>query len=316
MKILLTTAQSVAILLGIGLLGYIFARKGIFTRKVLKAFNTLVLNVALPCMVFSSIFTRFEPDRDIRWWLLPLWWLGYKVFLGLLTFLAELFASREVRREFRLSLLFQNEIFFPLMIIITLFGAKSQLIVKLFLFTVLYALLFYSFYHLFLGRRARKKLDWKKILNPIFIATLLAMIIKLSGIQKALPDFALFMFKTVGDMSIPLFLMVIGGNIYLDIKRKEPVHQGEIAKFVLFKNLLFPLLTFLALYLLKPAGDIAWLIFLQSCVPPLMAVPLVIENAGGNRTAANQFLTFSILASIITIPVMITLFSLVFPLPV
>jgi predicted permease len=108
----------------------------------------------------------------------------------------------------------------------------------------------------------------------------------------------------IGAMAIPLFMLILGGNIYNDYRQNKTQGQGiywsEIIKFVLIKNFLFPAIFLALLIWLKPDFPLALIIILQAAVPPITAVPLFSERSGGNRAIANQFSIFSFLVSIIT----------------
>jgi predicted permease len=107
-------------------------------------------------------------------------------------------------------------------------------------------------------------------------------------------------------------MIVLGGNIFLDFKNTEKVFIIETLKFVAFKNFILPGIVLVLLVLLKPGYSIALILILQSAVPPVTAVPIIIEREEGNRAIANQFLVASFLASLISLPVIIMLFSMFF----
>jgi malate permease and related proteins len=54
---------------------------------------------------------------------------------------------------------------------------------------------------------------------------------------------------------------------------------------------------------------------LQAAVPPITAIPILVERCGGNRRITSQFVVVSFLFSILSIPAFIYLFSRFFPLP-
>ena len=78
---------------------------------------------------------------------------------------------------------------------------------------------------------------------------------------------------------------------------------------MLAKNFLFPLAALAALVIIRPEYNIALLIILQSAVPPVTAVPILTERAGGNRQIVNQFMLASFLVSLVSIPLIIGLFG-------
>jgi malate permease and related proteins len=100
----------------------------------------------------------------------------------------------------------------------------------------------------------------------------------------------------------------------LDFQRKGKVYSTEIVKFVLIKNLLFPLIFLGVLLVIKPSLQIALLLILQSAVPPVTALPMFTKRVGGNETLVNQFLVASFIASLVSIPLVISLFTWFFPI--
>jgi predicted permease len=116
-------------------------------------------------------------------------------------------------------------------------------------------------------------------------------------------------------MTLPILMIILGGNIYVDFKNKGELFVVEIIKFLFIKNIIFPLVTLILLLLIRPPYHVALMMILQSSVPPLTAVPIVVERAGRNRSIVNQFMFTSFVFSLVTIPVMMYLFGLYFPSP-
>jgi predicted permease len=107
-------------------------------------------------------------------------------------------------------------------------------------------------------------------------------------------------------------MLILGGNIYIDFQKKGTIYKTEIIKFVLIKNILFPLVVFGFLFLIRPPYMIALILLIQSAVPPVTAVPLMTERMKGNRAVVNQFVVASFIASLVSIPTMVMLFSYFF----
>jgi predicted permease len=113
MQIFLTTFTAVAMLLTIGIIGYWMLSRKEIAGGVLGSLSALAIDISLPCLTFAGILTNFHPEKNTTWWTLPLWWLGSTALFIVLTFICSTVARAEYRREFRVSLLFQNGIFFP-----------------------------------------------------------------------------------------------------------------------------------------------------------------------------------------------------------
>jgi len=153
------------------------------------------------------------------------------------------------------------------------------------------------------------------MLHPVLLVTLAAIIIRLTGAQDYIPGFIVSAISMVGGMTIPLIMLILGGNIYLDFQKKGALRVVEIIKFVVIKNIVFPLVFLGIILLIRPAYPVALLLLLESAIPPLTAVPLVTERCGGNRAVVDQFLLASFLFSLISVSVMVWLFSMFFSAP-
>lgn len=313
-QVLISTFESVALLLSIGILGLWILGKRILPKEALQVFSILALDIALPSLVFINILQNFKPSEFQGWWLLPLWWAGLTILFGGLTALFSFVSKREFRREFAASLFYQNGLFFPLAILTGMFGRGSPYIVDLFFLMLLFPSFLFSTAHLFLAK-TEKALDWSKVINRVFLSTVAATLLRLMGAEGIVPDFVASALKMVGDMALPLLMLILGGNIYVDFKEKGRLYPIETVKFVIIKNFLFPLITFALLLALKPPYHVALLMILQAAVPPVTAVPILIDRAGGKRDVVNQFMFSSFALSLVSIPLMIGLFSIYYQPP-
>ena len=310
-EVLVTTFESVALLLGVGALGLWIIGRRILPQEALSILSILALDIALPSLVFVNILVNFNPAEFQEWWHLPLWWAGLTIFLACLTACFSLLPKPGNRREFAVSLFFQNALFFPLAILTGMFGKDSPYIVHLFFFILLFPSLLFSTAHLFFGT-AKKSFVLSKILNRVLLATIVATILRLSGTDAYIPAFVISALRMVGDMALPLLLLILGGNMYVDFKEQGKFYPTEAGKFILVKNFFFPLCVLAGLLALRPPYHVALLMILQAAVPPVTAVPILTERAGGNREIVNQFMFSSFTVSLISIPLVMSLFGYLF----
>lgn len=316
MDIFTIVLQSVLVLLGVGVIGFWITRRGITPESVHAFLSRLAIDIALPCMVFSSIITTFTPDKLPDWWQLPLWWAVFAAASLGLSLLFMFLAAKENRAEFAMSLFYQNGLFFPVIIISGVFGAGSEYLPQLYIYIMLHPVMFFSTYHLFLKKKlADTRVRWSRIFNPVLIATVLGLVLQLFSAGEHLPDFAVDVIDMIGDMALPLILLVLGGSLYLDFKQRGRFYIKEILKFLAVKNIIFPLICLGLLIAFKPAYGLALLFFLEAAVPPITTIPIMTERGGGNKALANQFVFSSFIFSIITIPLLFWFFNHYFPMP-
>lgn len=315
MDIFTIVLQSVLVLLGIGLVGFWITRRGILPENVLSLLSRLAIDIALPCMVFASIMANFSPAEFPDWWQLPLWWFVFAAASLVLTLIMMFISRKETRGEFALNLFFQNGLFMPLIIISGIFGTDAPYIPQLYIFIIFHPVAFFSAYQLFFRNRSQNKIQWSRIFNPILFATLLAVIVQLLDARDYLPDFIQSILQILGGMALPLIMIILGGSLYLDIQQKGKFYYGEIIKFVIIKNLVFPMAVLGLLVFWQPSYSLALIFILQAAVPPITGTPIMTERAGGNKSISNQFVLSSFVFSVVSIPVVFLIFSHYFPMP-
>ena len=324
MHIFNVTLQSVAALLAIGVLGFWIIKRNIIPENILRFLAVLAIEIALPCIVFANLITQFSPSSFVRWWQYPLWWLAFSAIAFLLTLVTLFISAKASRREFAFTLFFQNGMFFPFIIITGIFGPTNPYIAVLFIFIAFHPSLFFGTDHLFFkktnikieeGPKGKGRLRLQRILNPVLISTVIAASFKLLGAEKHLPTFILTVFQMLGGMSLPLLMLILGGSLYVDFQSRGPIYIKEVMKFILIKNIIFPLAFITMLVLVRPAYPVALIIFLESAVPPITGIPIQTQRHGGNSSITNQFILASFVFSIFSIPLMFALFTRYFPIP-
>ena len=318
MEVFIWVLEAVLILLGIGIIGFWIARRNVIPENVQGFLIQLAVNIALPSMVFSSILVNFSPETNPNWWQLPLWWFVYAAIALVLTLITMFVSSKDTRSEFAINLFYQNGLFFPLIIIGGVFGANSPYLPQLYIFIILHPIMFFGTYQFFFRKSAapvQVETPWHRIINPILVATILAIIVQLIGIKDYFPDFIHTILQTLGGMALPLIMIILGGSLYLDFRQKGKIYYKEIIKFLVMKNIVFPGIFVVLLAFLKLPYSISLLFFLQSAVPPVTATPILTERAGGNKTISNQFVLSSFIFSVVSVPTMFNLFNQLMPMP-
>lgn len=316
MDIFWATFQSIGVLLGIGLLGFFIIGRKIVPVSILDVLSPLVIRIALPAMVFTDIITRFEPAQLPNWWRLPLLFLAGMAVLLVLSLVSARFLGGRWKHEFAISLFYPNIIFVPLVMIPGVYGPNTPLLIELFLFTLFFPVLLFNFSASFFpgGEKAVKK-GPGRFINPVLVLTLAALVLKLSGFYRVIPDFVFTITRQVGSLAMPLIMILIGGNIFVDFQKRGEWHVPDILRFILVKNFLFPAVALAALAFLRLPSHESILLLLLSAMPPVTSVPVFTARANGNESITNQFLITSFLTALISIPASIKILHLFIPMP-
>lgn len=301
MNIFLSSFESMGVLFVVAFIGVCALRRHVLPGDSIRVLSILAIQIALPCHIFHTIITKFDPVKYTNWWRLPLIWAFFSLGAALFTFIALPLFSKRNRRECAMALFYQNAVFVPLILITQLFGVKSSHLVDLFLFTMLFPAFFFSTQSFF-NFKTPGNIKFSRILPAALIATVIALTLRFLGADSYVPSFVLTGVKMVGLMATPSLLILLGGSIYLDFRRHGSFVWRDVLPFVVLKNIIMPMLMLALLFILQLPGHIAFLLLLQSAVPPVTSLPVVAEKNGANMRILNQILFSSFLASAITIP--------------
>jgi len=330
MDLLSSSFSAIVVLIGMRAIGFYIIAKNIVSTQLLKLMSSLAIEVAMPLFIFTNLMKNFDPGVYSGWWKLPLWWVFFAFVTLIMTVVSSFLFRKDFRRESRVALYLHNPTFVPLSIIIGVYGSSSPYVIDLILFTLFTSAFYFNFYKLFFrnipvigsgsvtaetvspAAEHKPRLDWNKIFNPFIKATFLALFIKLTGLTEYVPAFVLSTTEQVGNIAFPLIMIILGGNVYIDMKSAGRIYVTEIIKYVALKNLLFPLVMLGIIYLLRPSYGVALVLLLQSASPPLSTVPVLIQRQGGHMGIGNQFLVVSFFLTIVTIPLMMILFNRIY----
>ncbi len=310
MNVFLTAFESMAVLFVVGFIGIWALIRKILPENSTRVLSILAIEIALPCHIFYTIITKFNPVGNPGWWKLPLMWAAFTAGAGLLTFCSVPAFSKANRRECAMALFYQNAVFVPLILISQLFGAESPHIVNLFLFTMFFPAFFFTTHRLFLPAARSRRFRLSRIIPPALIATALGLGIRLAAPVAVLPSFLLAGIQMIGLMSTPALLLLLGGSIYLDFRERGPFAWRDVLVFVGIKNIIFPLAALGILFFLKLPAELSFLLIIQSAAPPITALPVVAEKAGADKKILNQIMLGSFIATPLTLPTALYLHSL------
>jgi hypothetical protein len=308
MNMFIVVAQSVGIMFFIGALGFVVAKRRLVPTDVLDLLSPLVLEIALPALIFFRIIKTFNPADFPDWYLYPIYWVIFTIAAIIMANLFKRLFQKDIQEETNLSLVFQNGLFIPIIVITETFGAESSLLIYLFLFTIFYPAFFFNTYHLFF-KKGQRQFSLKKTINPVLIATAWGLVLKFTHGDPLIPEFILTALKMVGGMTIPLLMLIIGGNIYVDLQKTGKTVWREIIKFIAIKNILFPVIGIGIVLFFKLEYNIAFIIVMQTATPPLTALPIFASRAQGNREIVNQYLVYSLLFTLLSLPSILFVFD-------
>jgi len=275
----------------------------------LDALSGLVINVAMPLLIFSRIVRGFSFEQYPDWWVYPLVSLcitALGFFLGFL-FSGLMKGTRE-KMQFIGLVSFQNSGYLALVLVASILPASqaATMFIYTFLFLVAFNLLMFSVGVYLLTYNKGKKFKWADFLNPPVVATLLGLMVVATKLNNSMPQVIIRPLELIGDCTVPLATLVVGGNIAtIGFKAAK---TGGIILMSLVKLVLMPAIGLWLVYRFKIGGLLGLLIILQLAMPPATNLSVIMRQYRQDDSLVSQGVFWGHILSIITIPVFLSLY--------
>ncbi len=292
-----------------GSVGYFLVKKKIIDHNGLVILSKLVIRLFFPLFSFSQLTTHFSFTAYANWWVFPL--ISLSITLGGFAvgwLMISLFKRIPFKKEFISLVGFQNSGFIPLILVATMFAGEKaqQLYVSIFLFLIGFDLVMWSFGVWFLTKSKVRKFEITNLLYSPFSGIVVSLFLIYFGWHQLIPQALTKPIKMFGDCALPMAVLVVGGNLAtIDI---FGTNKKEIFLVVLTKLIVFPLLALLCVLFFNIQGLIGFLIVLEASVPSANSLSVIARHYKIDDQLINQGVFFTNVASIVTLPVFLTLY--------
>jgi len=293
----------------LGAIGYFLIKKDILGQAGLDILSRLVIEVTLPMLIFCQIVKDFRFNLYPDWWLFPL--LSVLITIaGLL--LGQLFAGfikgSQKKMQFLSLVAFQNSGYLPLALIVALVAADKigAMLIYLFLFLLGFNLVIWSFGVYMLSLQERKKFELGSLFSPPVIACILGLVTVFFGLNKFIPNTVLKPLRMVGDCTLPLAMLVVGGSLAL-IHLKH-IDKKAICLMVLAKLIILPVFGLWLIIKFNLPQLTGLLVMMQLAVPPATSLSIIVRHYKKEDVLISQGIFFGHMVSLITLPLFLSLY--------
>jgi predicted permease len=300
--------------------GFIAVKCGIFSRSTITELSRILINFIYPCFIFYSIINCFTFNELVGRWTLPAGSLGIMVagyMIGLVTVRFIGFKTDDEKKSFLFQSLLNNYSFLPLPLVILLFGEKGGA-----------ALIFSSFgaelsvwtlgVFILHGHQFSMK-NLTHLLTPPMISLYCAVLFSwilgvlkcngcLAGYENlgSYANYTLNTFKMIGGATIPLAMIVAGARIaMIDF---SGFNNARIWVLTFLRLIAIPLTVLSILKLIGLPEDTEKILMVVAVMPTSIASIMMSEIYGGDKEFMTVTVVSSHLLSIITIPVLLSLY--------
>lgn len=299
-------ASNVLVMLFLMLIGYIFTKKGIFTSDGIKQMTELALRVAVPCLIINSYQREFnlEMAKNLGFAML----FTVVIHIVYMLIVTVVFKKREDKKDriSKFSAVYSNCGFMALPLIQAIYGDEGVF------YAVAYVTVFnilYWTHGIYIYTKDIKQLSVKKIIfNPGVLGAIIGITLFVAQITLPAP-----IGKTVGFMAsintpIP---MIVLGTYLVNLNIKQTLKNGSLWAVTLLRLIILPVITMFALKLLGWDDIISMPLILASASPVAAVATLFAVRYGLDSEYSTQAVSFTTLLSVITIPLVMMLATMV-----
>lgn len=294
--------NQVIILFVILIIGFVAGKFKIIDSSGTKKLSEVLLFVTSPMMVFNSFFIEFSRERLVN----VLWIIG----TGLGMFIVSILLSKAIYGKFnekivpvlRFTAIFSNCGYMGLPLIKAVFGNEGVFYGSFYI-VVFHTVLWSYGYMMYGGKETKKQIFKKLLVNPSIIALYFGLVIFLFSIP--VPEAIKGAVKSVGEMTMPLSMLIIGGVISTS-KLITVFSDWRVYLSAFVRLIVMPLLYFVLALILGIPSLPASVLVTALAMPSAANTTIFAEMFDKDAVFASKCVTVSTILSIITAPVVIS----------
>jgi len=290
-------------------IGYLLVRKRFLSNEGMDSISNLVMDVTLPVLIFCQLIKEFSFSAYPDWWIFPLLSLIVTV-IGLVTgfLFLPLIKGEQHKLQFLSLVGFQNSGYLPLALAAALLSgeALSAMFIYLFLFLSGFNLVMFSVGVHILNFHKERKFNWVNLLSMPVVVTLFSLVIIYFGLNKFIPDDFIKPLRMLGDATLPLAMLVVGGNL-AEISLKH-INKAGISLLILAKMIIPPAIGLVLVSVFNIPRLIGLLLIIQLAVPSAVTLSVILRNYKKEDVLVSQGILLTHLASVFTIPLFLIIY--------
>lgn len=315
MEIFLTSIQSIVPIIVIIILGYFLQVRGWFQESFGNDLSKLIMNVAMPVAIFTSVLKYLTLDKLIS----LSGSLMYTFIAFILGYLAafivvQVFKVRPGRRGTMINTFVNaNTIFIGLPLNIALFGNQALPYFLVYYITNTVSTWTLGVYLMTSDSKDKEgaskqaqKFNWKKLFPAPLLGFLVALVFLVLRIP--VPSFAESTLTYIGSLTTPLSLVYIGLVLskagLKTIRFDKDTIITLVGRFILAPVIMLLVLKFFSPNMVAPEFRT---FMIQSVTPALAVLPILANQGKGDVEFSTNVVTLSTVLFVIVVPILQTL---------
>ena len=285
------------------ILGFVLFKCHIFDEYTNKKISALIVNVASPMLIISSIAGVEGSNKSIVFLMIGAGILMYIGFIILGKIINRIFPfPKKDWPVYECMVVFANTGFMGYPVLLDVFGQEAVFYASLIHMAFNFFVYTYAIMCLTKGDDSEFKLNFKQLLTPGIILIFVGIFIYLFDIQ--LPSVLMDTINSVGSLTAPLSMMMIGSSLAV-YPIKDSFTDWRSYVFAFVRLIIVPFMTMIVCRLLHINPYYANITIITNAMPVGSMVLMLATQYNANVKIVTRNIVVSTLLSVITIPIVV-----------
>lgn len=302
------------------LIGFIAGKKQIITTANLDGLNKFLLNVTFPFMMINTFNMELTAEIAQVGPKVFIYGIGFQLFLLAISYIAvKVLRVKSVNAPiYQFLFVFGNVGFVGLPLAQGVFGEIGMLYATI--ICLAFNLICFTLGIILLDSNGKANLSFKSVmLTPVMIGIWIGLFLFLSqlvvpftfdvdGVERRLPEFLTTTISMMAGITSPLAMIVVGASLAkTNILKVFTDYRMYVYSFS--RLICAPILVFIVFRLFVDDPLILTIITVFAGLPPATLATVLTETHGHDYVLTSELIFLSTLLSIVTVPILFTLFS-------
>ena len=284
-------------------LGFVLFKCHIFDEYTNKKISALIVNVASPMLIISSIAGVEGSNKSIVFLMIGAGILMYIGFIILGKIINRIFPfPKKDWPVYECMVVFANTGFMGYPVLLDVFGQEAVFYASLIHMAFNFFVYTYAIMCLTKGDDSEFKLNFKQLLTPGIILIFVGIFIYLFDIQ--LPSVLMDTINSVGSLTAPLSMMMIGSSLAV-YPIKDSFTDWRSYVFAFVRLMIVPFVTMIMCRLLHIDAYYDNITIITNAMPVGSMVLMLATQYNANVKIVTRNIVVSTLLSVITIPIVV-----------
>ena len=284
-------------------LGFVLFKCHIFDEYTNKKISSLIVNVASPMLIISSIAGVEGNNKSIVFLMIGAGILMYIGFIILGKIINRIFPfPKKDWPVYECMVVFANTGFMGYPVLLDVFGQEAVFYASLIHMAFNFFVYTYAIMCLTKGDDSEFKLNFKQLLTPGIILIFVGIFIYIFDIQ--LPSVLMDTINSVGSLTAPLSMMMIGSSLAV-YPIKDSFTDWRSYVFAFVRLMIVPFVTMIMCRLLHIDAYYANITIITNAMPVGSMVLMLATQYNANVKIVTRNIVVSTLLSVITIPIVV-----------